>query len=333
MPHVPVLLNEILEHFDPKPGQKFIDATIDGGGHARAIAERIEPDGRLLGIEWDGELFDNLRKEIQNTKFKNIIKLINDSYVNLKKNAEENDFMEADGVLFDLGMSSWHPEVSGRGFSFQRDEDLDMRYHAGKFPISPDSQSESRILDFASQNRDNFQFPNKTAKEIVNKYSYDHLVEILKEYGEERFAKSIAANIVRARKTKLIETTFELVEIIKNSVPFWYKRGRLHCATKTFQALRISVNNELANIETGLEQSLEVLKSGGRLAVISFHSLEDRIVKNFFRNKKQEKIIEIINKKPITANPIEIRENPRARSAKLRIVQKIVFKSKYRDEK
>ena len=303
--HTPVLLNEVLEYLDPKPGQKFIDATIDGGGHAKAIVERILPNGELLGIEWDGMLFDSLKSEIQNSKFQKNIKLVNDSYVNLKNIAEENSFVGADGILLDLGISSWHTEGAGRGFSFQRDEELDMRYHAVKFPIS------------------NSQFPNLTAGKIINQWSYDELAKILKEYGEERFAKNIAAHIVKNRKEKPIRTTFELVEVIKNSVPFWYRRGRIHFATRTFQAIRIAVNNELENIKSGLEQAIKVSRAGGRLAVISFHSLEDRIVKDFFRNQAGKGAVEIITKKPVGPNLVEIAANPRARSAKLRVAKKL----------
>lgn len=167
---------------------------------------------------------------------------------------------------------------------------------------------------------------NLTAEEIVNRWSYDELVKILKEYGEEKFAKSIAAGITKARKEKPIKNTFELVEVIKNSVPFWYRsdRRRLHFATKTFQALRIAVNYELENLKFGLEQGVEVLKAGGRIAVISFHSLEDRIVKNFFRTKAKEGVLKIITKKPVIANLAEVTENPRARSAKLRVATKLI---------
>ncbi|MDO8619490.1 MAG: 16S rRNA (cytosine(1402)-N(4))-methyltransferase RsmH [Candidatus Daviesbacteria bacterium] len=306
--HKPVLLKEAVEYFNPQPGQKFIDATIDGGGHAVAVLEKIAPNGKLLGIEWDGELLKQLRIKKQELGIKDeYLILINDSYVNLKKIAEENDFINVDGILFDLGMSSWHIEEAGRGFSFQRDEPLDMRYGVGKFPISKS------------------QFPNRglTAEEIINKYSYDELVNILKEYGEERFAKLIAAHVIRARKEKPIKTTFELAEVIKNSVPFWYRRGRIHYATRTFQALRIAVNDELENLKSGLEQGIEILKAGGKIAVISFHSLEDRIVKNFFRAKAKEEILKIITKKPVSAGLVEITENPRSRSAKLRVAERI----------
>jgi 16S rRNA (cytosine1402-N4)-methyltransferase len=315
--HIPVLLREVLEYLNPCPGQKFIDATIDGGGHATAILEKIMPGGKLLGIEWDGELLKQLKFKIQGSKFKDGVVLVNDSYVNLKKVAEKYGFAEVDGIIFDLGMSRWHLEEAGRGFSFLKDEPLDMRYSSREFPIS------------------NSQFPKRTAAEIVNRSSYDELVRILKEYGEERFAKSIAAAIVEARKIEPVVSTFQLVEIIKNSTPFWYRRRRIpqggtsgilrgrHFATKTFQALRIAVNDELENLKAGLWQAEELLRNGGRMAVISFHSLEDRIVKNFFRDSVKEKRLNILTKKPVRAGLAEIAVNPSARSAKLRIAGKI----------
>jgi 16S rRNA (cytosine1402-N4)-methyltransferase len=315
--HIPVLLREILEYLNPQPGQKFIDATIDGGGHAMAILEKIIPGGKLLGIEWDGELLNQLKFKIQNSKFKSEIVLVNDSYVNLKEIAEKHGFAEVDGIIYDLGMSRWHLEEAGRGFSFLKDEPLDMRYSSQEFPIF------------------NFQFSKKTAAEIVNKFSYDELVRILKEYGEEKFAKSIAAAIIKARKIKPIISTFQLVEIVKNSTPFWYRRRKIprsaagilrgrHFATKTFQALRIAVNNELENLKVGLQQANELLKTGGRLAVISFHSLEDRIVKNFLKEGRKEKRFNILTKKPVRPGLVEITANPSARSAKLRVAEKTI---------
>ena len=214
--HIPVLLQEVLHWLDPKPGQKFIDATIDGGGHGLAITEKIIPDGRLLGIEWDGKLFKELEIKIQKSKFKNNITLVNDSYVNLKKIAGREGFSRADGILFDLGMSSWHVDESGKGFSFQKDELLDMRF-----------SSDTEV----------------SALEIINTWSKEDLAKIISEYGEEKFARQISEKIVEARKEKTITTTGKLAEIIKNSTPHWYGRGRINPATKTFQALRIAANH------------------------------------------------------------------------------------------
>ena len=297
--HIPVLLDEVIEYLDPKPGQKFIDATIGGGGHALAILEHITPGGKLLGIEWDGELLKRLETQIQHLNKDDTV-LINDSYVNLERIAEDNNFKNVQGVIFDLGMSSWHLEESGGGFSFAKDEPLDMRF--------------SRRMDADG---------GPTAAEIINRYREEELTQILKEKGDERFAKRIAEAIVKARKEKPITTTFQLVEIIKNSTPFWYRRGRIHFATRTFQALRMAVNNELENIRSGIGQAESVLAAGGRLAVISFHSLEDRIIKNFFREESKKENLKILTKKPIRAELAEITANPRARSAKLRVAEKI----------
>ncbi len=296
MIHIPVLLKEVLENLNPQPGEKFIDATIDGGGHATAILEKVQPGGKLLGIEWDNELLKELKSKTQNEKFKENLTLINDSYVNLKKIAEEKGFLEADGILFDLGMSSWHVDQSGKGFSFQKNELLDMRFSSEK--------------EFS-------------ALEIVNTWSEEDLLKIISDYGEERFARQIAKSIIEARKAKAITTTAQLAEIIKNSIPSWYGRRKINPATKTFQALRIAVNDELNNITKGLDSALEVLASGGRLAVISFHALEDRIVKERFKSYQKQGLAEILTKKAIKPAYQEVKSNPRSRSAKLRVLRKI----------
>jgi 16S rRNA (cytosine1402-N4)-methyltransferase len=298
--HIPVLLDKVIEYLNPQPGQNFIDATIDGGGHALAILERIIPDGKLLGIEWDEELLGRLKLKIQNSKFKNSTLLVNDSYANLKKIAAANGFENVKGIIFDLGMSSWHLEEAGRGFSFMKDEPLDMRFGGGTAGAE-----------------------QSTAREIINTVSEQELIKILKEYGEERFAKPIAEAIITARKTKPIISTFQLVEIIKSSTPFWYRRRRIHFATKTFQALRIAVNGELENLKSGIEQAGEILDKGGRMAVISFHSLEDRIVKNFLREEARAGRLKILTKKPVRAELVEVTTNPRARSAKLRVAERV----------
>ena len=291
--HTPVLLKEVLEYLNPQPGQKFIDGTINGGGHGLAIAERVKPDGKLLGIEWDKQIFESLKLKAESLKLNNII-LVNDSYVNFKKIAEENNFTEADGVLFDFGISSWHLE-SGRGFSFQKDEILDMRF-------SPDL--------------------TVSALEIVNQWPKEDLEKIIKEYGEESFARTITEEIVEQRKMGIIKTTSQLVEVIKKAVPNWYANRRLHPATKTFQALRMAVNQELENIEKGMEAALEVLKPGGRLAVISFQGLEDKVIKRVAAEAKREGVLKVITKNVVRPSLEEIKNNPRARSAKLRVYEK-----------
>jgi len=309
--HKPVLLKEVLQYLNPQPGQKFIDGTINGGGHGLAIAERIKSrppagGGKLLGIEWDKEIFKNLKKKTEAENLKNII-LVNDSYVNLKKIAEENDFMEADGVLFDFGISSWHLE-SGRGFSFQKNEILDMRFSVPlpKLPGSSDGKSLSAL-------------------EIVNTWPREDLEKIIKEYGEESFARQIAGEIVEQRKGGIIKTTGQLVEVIKKAVPNWYANQRLHPATRTFQALRMAVNQELENIEKGIRAALETLKPGGRLAVISFQGLEDKAIKRVAMEAKRERVLTVITKNVVRPGREEIKRNPRARSAKLRVYEKQII--------
>ncbi len=282
--HIPVLQKETLEYLDPRPNENFIDATAGMGGHSRLILEKTKPEGKVLGIDADVKSCE---------KLKNIDRLIpvNGNFKNLKKIIEERDFKNISGVLFDIGFSSWQIEKSGRGFSFQTDEPLDMRL------------GESAL----------------TAEEIVNNWSEKELEKILKEYGEERFAKKIAKKIIWARQKRPIKTTFQLVKIIQGGMPI-RRYNKIHFATKTFQALRIAVNDELNNLKEALPQALEIINPGGRIAVISFHSLEDRIVKNFFKEKKE---LKILTKKPVTASEEEIKANPRSRSAKLRAAIKI----------
>ncbi|PJA02423.1 16S rRNA (cytosine(1402)-N(4))-methyltransferase [bacterium (Candidatus Gribaldobacteria) CG_4_10_14_0_2_um_filter_36_18] len=300
MTHIPVLQKEVIDYLDPKPNENFIDATIGEGGHTAAILEKNKPNGKVLGIEIDPEILEKF-------KFQDRLILVNDSYVNLKNIIEKYNFGPIKGILFDLGMSSWHLEESGRGFSFQKDEPLDMRYDESlKFKV---------------------QSSKLTAEEILNKWRGEELEKILREYGQERFAQGIAKKIIETRRIRPIKTTFQLVEIIKRATPSWYHHQRKHFATKTFQALRITVNNELENIKKGLEEALDVLGDGGRLVVISFHSLEDRIVKNFFSTfakdyEGQERKIEILTKKPIRPSLEEIKTNKRSRSAKLRAARR-----------
>jgi 16S rRNA (cytosine1402-N4)-methyltransferase len=285
MVHVPVLQKEVLRYLDPKPNENFIDTTIGGAGHTLVILEKNGPRGKVLGIDWDTESIQLLKLR----KIKRLI-LVNDSFVNLKEIVKKEKFQPVSGILFDLGMSSWHLEKSGRGFSFQKNEPLDMRYNI-KSPL--------------------------TAEKILNYWSEKEIERILKEYGEERFAKKIAKEIIVSRKLKLIKNTFQLVEIIKKAVPFRYQHQRIHFATRTFQALRIAVNDELNNLERALPQAIEILKTGGRLVVISFHSLEDRIVKTFYRGRASIDL-KILTKKPIKPSQKEIKINPRSRSSKLR---------------
>ena len=276
--HIPVLKKEVLQYLDPKPNENFIDCTINGGGHTYSILEKTKPNGKVLGIELDKDIFD----KINLLKIDRLV-LTNDSYVNLKEIVKKSKFASINGILFDLGMSSWHLEESGRGFTFLKDEPLDMRYNVGCQSL--------------------------TAEEIINNYSQEKIEKILKEYGEEKFAKRITKRIIQHRP---IKNTFQLVEIIKKAVPI--KRTKIHPATRTFQALRIAVNDELNNFKKALFQAVEVLEKDGRIVIISFHSLEDRIAKNFFKDSN----LKVLTKKPIISSQEEIKINRRSRSAKLR---------------
>jgi len=289
--HKPVLLKETIKWLNVRKNKNYIDCTIGEGGHAIEILKRNGPKGKVLGIEIDPELYKKLKKE----KLKRLI-LVNDSYSNLREIVKKINFKKVYGILFDLGISSWHLEKSDRGFSFLRDEPLIMRY----------------------DNREGI-----SAKEIINQWPEEQIYQILKNYGEEKFAKNIAKRICKERTKRKIERTSQLVEIIKRAVPRWYLRRRLHFATKTFLALRIAVNKELENLKTALAQALEILEKEGRIVVISFHSLEDKIVKNFFKESEKIGEIKILTKHPIVPSKEEIQINPRSRSAKLRAAIKI----------
>jgi len=285
--HIPVLQKEVLEYLDPRPNENFIDCTLGYGGHTKAILEKTEPKGKVLGIDRDPEMIRNL---------KNIKRLtpVCENFSNLKEIIKQQGFNRVSGILFDLGFSSWHLEGSDRGFTFLKNEPLDMRYSI-KSPL--------------------------TAEKIVNYWSSWEIEKILREYGEERFSEKISENIIKFRKVKPIEKTFQLVEVIKKATPVWYQHQRIHFATRTFQALRIAVNDELNNFIKVLPQALEMLKKEGRLVIISFHSLEDRIAKNFIRDNRNS--LKVVTKKPIIPTQEEIKINPRSRSAKLRAAIKI----------
>jgi 16S rRNA (cytosine1402-N4)-methyltransferase len=294
MAHVSVLLKEVIDYLDPQANENFIDATIGEGGHTAVILEKNKPKGKVLGIEMDPDLYQKLKSWI--TEFPNRLILINDSYVNLEKIVRKNDFKPVHGILFDLGMCSWHLEASGRGFSYLRDEPLDMRFNPKN---------------------------DLTAAEIINFWDIEKIEKILKEFGEEKYAHRISLAIKEARKKEKIVGTQQLVGILKRVLPKNYDKKRIHFATRTFQALRIVVNNELQIIENGIKQAIKILEPGGKIAVISFHSLEDRIIKNIFREKAKIGELNILTKKPINPCPEEIRNNPRSRSAKLRIAERL----------
>jgi 16S rRNA (cytosine1402-N4)-methyltransferase len=304
--HVPVLLQEVVRLLDPKPGQNYIDVTLGFGGHSEAILEYISPDGKLLGIDQDESAlkFAGQRLAVYGKRF-------TAKYGNFAKiKSLLPDFPINGGILADIGVSSVQFDETSRGFSFKGGP-LDMR------------------MDVKS---------SLTAAEIVNEWPEGRLVKIISEYGEERFAARVAKRIIEARKQKHIKTTDELADIIAKAIPrkFWPKGT--NPATKTFQAVRIAVNDELGALERFLPQAIDALEPGARLAVISFHSLEDRIVKDYFRTRANPctcppqfpecvcgKVGDIkqITKKPVIATEEEIRINPRSRSAKLRVIQKL----------
>lgn len=300
MRHVPVLLKETLTALQLQPGMNVIDCTLGDAGHSEVILDLTGPNGMLLGLDADVEAILRAKRFLY--RFENRAILVKSNFVNLKKEVEINKFKPVQAVLMDLGWSSPQFEERGRGFSFQKDEPLDMRY-------------------MADQN-------DQTAADLINNLDQEDLRIIFKNFGEEDLSTEIAEAIVVKRKEKRIETTGELV----NTVLEVYRKklktdkeipwiGGIHPATKVFQALRIAVNRELEILKTALPEALEALVPGGRLAVITFHSLEDRIVKQYFQ-KINNKIGKVINKKPIIASEEEVLQNPRARSAKLRVIEK-----------
>lgn len=295
MPHKPVLLNEVLKYLNPNPGEFFIDGTVGSGGHAIAILEKIMPRGKFLGLDLDSAAIRRTEKRIAKISgfqfliSKQII-LLRGNYAEIPKIIKKEKLGKADGFLLDLGFSSEQIESSGRGFSFKRDEPLVMTYDSKTKPVSL----------------------------ILKELKEDELAEVISSFGEERFASRIARAIKRELAKGTIETSGRLAEIIRRAVPKSYERGRIDPATRTFQALRIYANKELENLEKVLRELPDILKKGGRVAIISFHSLEDRLVKENFRRLEKENKIRIITKKPVMASEEEVKINPRSRSAKLR---------------
>lgn len=298
--HKPVLLKESIEFLKPERGDIILDATINGGGHAREILKAIGDKGILIGIEQDAKILEDTKFKFQDSSFKNNIILINGNFRNLDELLKNNNVEKIDGAIFDLGMSMLQLEESGRGFSFQKNEPLLMTF-----------KSDINGSDL-------------TAQDIVNKWSEKDIADILYKYGEERYSRRIAGRIIYERERKEIKNTFDLVEIIRLSVPPFYRNNRkTNCCTKTFQALRIAVNDELNALEQGLSKAWELLSVESRLVVIPFHSLEDRIVKNFNKSKSAEGTGKILTKKPTIPSEEEIKLNPASRSAKLRAIEKI----------
>ncbi|MBI4458210.1 16S rRNA (cytosine(1402)-N(4))-methyltransferase RsmH [Candidatus Uhrbacteria bacterium] len=291
--HIPVLLKETIERLSLKPGSNAVDGTVGAGGHSAAILDRTAPDGRLLGLDLDEAALDSARSALR--RHVSRVMLVRENYKNVRR-VLPPDFGPVQAALLDLGFSSIEIDDPRRGFSFRFDGPLDMRYDG------------SQELDAAA---------------VVNTWSVDELSRILWEYGEERLARRIAAAIVKARRERRITGTLHLVDVIAGAVPAAYRRGKIHFATRSFQALRIAVNDELGNLKEALPEYLDILAPGGRLAIISFHSLEDRIVKRFFKDAADKNIAAAVTKKPLIASDEENAANPRARSAKLRVIEKL----------
>jgi len=291
--HIPVLLDEIIELLQPSPGDIVVDATLGAGGHAQVLLERISPNGTLIGFDRDPDAIKVASQNLSSRKSNSLLVTVSSSFAVLGDQLKSRGYRRVDAVLFDLGLSSLQLEA-GRGFSFLESAPLDMRF---------DPKGDL------------------TAEEIVNSYSKERLADILWQFGEERASRRIAQAIYDERRQGRITDTQALAEIV--AVAKGGRRGKTHPATQTFQALRIAVNEELGEIARALPQALDVLSPGGRLAVISFHSLEDRIVKNLFRNWARAGEVRLMTKKPIVAERSEILQNPRSRSAKLRVIEKI----------
>lgn len=310
--HKTVLLKEAVDALNLKSGMIVVDATLGGGGHSLEVLKKIGPNGKLIAFDRDLDAIDRFKKRIEVSRdlSDENIELFHDNYSSLKDRLTSVDIFSVDAILADLGISSDQLADEKRGISFQGDAPLDMR------------------MDMTS---------GITAADVINTYEPKELVRVLKEFGDEQYASSIVRNIVAQRSEKLFTRTSELVELIERSVPGMYKRKKIHPATKTFQALRIEVNQELKTLDLFLSQAVEMLVPGGRLAVITFHSGEDALVKWTLRENargcicppefpvcrcQQTPIINLITRKPIVPSDKEVLENPRARSAKLRVAEK-----------
>jgi len=292
--HNPVLTREVISFLNPAPGQIIVDATIGGAGHSAEILQRIIPGGMLIGIDRDEE---TLRLASERLKpFEGSFKLVNKNFKYLKEVLKDIGVEKVNGIIFDLGISSIQMEAWQRGFSIKNDGPLDMR------------MDRNQAL---------------TAKDLVNRLSEMELSDTIRELGEERFHRRIAKRIVEERKKKEISTTAELTNVILRSIPYSRNKYKIHPATRTFQALRIRVNDELGAISQALRESPDVLQRGARVCVISFHSLEDRIVKNRFKEFKANGVFNVLTKKPLTADENELACNPRSRSAKLRVGERL----------
>lgn len=293
--HHPVMAQEVIKYLDPQPGEVFVDGTLGLGGHSLLLLPRLLPGGHLIGIDQDQQALSLAQQRL--SPWSSSVTLVHGNFRYLKKILENLGIKRVNGLLLDVGISSYQLERGDRGFSYQREGPLDMRMD----PTQP-----------------------LTAAEIVNTWSEEELARVIREYGEERWARRIARFIVKARERSPLLTTGQLVEVIKAAIPAAARRRGPHPAKRTFQALRIAVNDELGALEEVLEQLPEILEPGGRVAIISFHSLEDRLVKRAFLRWRREGILEILTPKPVIPTEEEIAQNPRARSAKLRTARRVL---------
>ncbi len=292
--HQPVLLKEAISSLNLKSGDLVLDATTGGGGHAREILKKILPGGYLIGLDVDPLALEIAEESLGD--FRGSFKLINENFRNLDKILSKEHVKNLNAVLFDLGVSSYQITSSQRGFSIKEDARLDMR-------MDPSLQI--------------------TAHDIVNRYKEREVSDIIEKFGEERFSKRIARRIVEMRSKKPIETTGDLARIVRDAIGPRYRKTRIDPATRTFQAIRIAVNDELTALGEGLKKAVSWLDPGGRISVISFHSLEDRIVKNLFRGYSGLGVLKIITKKPAYPSSEEVASNPRSRSGRLRVAERM----------
>jgi 16S rRNA (cytosine1402-N4)-methyltransferase len=303
------MVREVIDYLDCSPGKRYVDGTLGGGGHAQAILRAVGPDGHLIGVDRDPVAVAGARRTLR--EFQSNISLFHSNFTQIPEILSRLHITGVDGIFLDLGLSLYQLEESGRGFSFMRDEPLDMR-------MNPEE--------------------GETAEVVVNRLSTDRLAGLIARFGEERWAGRIAREIVRERRRKPIQSSLHLAEIVKRAIPARHRPRRLHPATRTFQALRIEVNRELESLDFFLRGAAEALNTGGRLCILSFHSLEDRLVKQHFKDLAQpckcppdlpscvclrRPQLSILTKKPVRPSPAEVTENPMARSAKLRAAERL----------
>lgn len=306
--HISVLLQETVDNLNVREGKTYVDGTLGGGGHSFEILKRMNGNGRLIGIDQDAAAIQAAGERLN--QYKDAVTIVRDNYCNMKQALRNLGIEKVDGIVLDLGVSSYQLDTIERGFSYREDASLDMRM-------------DQRQL--------------RTAKDIVNQYTEMELYKIIRNYGEDKFAKNIAKHIVRAREEKEIETTLELAEIIKGAIPMKARMSGGHPAKRTFQAIRIELNQELDVLRNTLDDMVELLNDGGRLCIITFHSLEDRIVKNHFRDAENPCVCppdfpvcvcgrkakgRVITRKPILPSEEELTLNKRSKSAKLRVFER-----------